>query len=260
MSAAGDGLRIDDTPHGDYRVVYPSGTLDVDSYPGLRDSLLKYAADVPEALIVVMDSLHVEREHLLSVFSLAWMRVADWPGIPVVLLARDHARRQALQRGAVSRYVPVHADLADAEQSLAGLPTRYRLQATLHDTATASARGRALAREACAQWGVEVLSQDATMVVTELVENSLKHTDSAPALRLELRRGLLSVAATDDSPARARLRESNGQSSRGLRLVAQTARVWGCTPTLAGGKVVWAVLGTGRSGARSSPEWTEYAG
>lgn len=98
------------------------------------------------------------------------------------------------------------------------------------------------------------------MVATELVENSLKHTDSAPTLRLELRCGLLSVAVTDGSPAPAVLRESREQPGGGLRLVAQTTRVWGCTLTLAGGKVVWSVLDTRRPGALSGREWVEYTG
>jgi hypothetical protein len=44
------------------------------------------------------------------------------------------------------------------------------------------------------------------------------------------------------------LREQGDGDRRrhGLRILAALARVWGCSPEMSGGKVVWAVLATSK--------------
>jgi hypothetical protein len=71
------------------------------------------------------------------------------------------------------------------------------------------------------------------------------HTHSAPLLRLELHRSVLTVAVSDGDPAPAVLGDCF--QARGLNLVAYFARAWGCMPTSEGGKVVWAVLRQART-------------
>ena len=84
----------------------------------------------------------------------------------------------------------------------------------------------------------------ATVVATVLVDNVLRHTDSAPDLRLETDGDTVVVAVTDGSRAAAVIREdaqTHGLISE-LHIVAALTRVWGNSPTT-DGKVVWAVLG-----------------
>lgn len=71
------------------------------------------------------------------------------------------------------------------------------------------------------------LAEDAELVATELVENALRHTDSAPRLRLELRRRRLSVEVADESPRPAVVREGLDltETGIGLRMVAKVAKV-----------------------------------
>lgn len=243
MSGHADTLRIEHTARDGSSVVRPLGSLTTATYPMLRDALLKYAAETPDAILVDIGELHVEQQYLLSVFSLVWMRVADWPGVPVVLVVPDEARRSRLAGEPVARYVPVHADTTRALDTL-DRPQRYRKQHALAGAAVASSQARSLAAAACGQWGLEALADDVQLVTTELVENALKHTNAEPSLRFELRRGFMTVAVTDDSPVRPAVGEAEPgrDSGRGLHLVTTLAHTWGATPTLAGGKVVWAVL------------------
>lgn len=96
--------------------------------------------------------------------------------------------------------------------------------------------------------------EDAQLIATEFVENTIRHTIYAPRLRLELRRGIFTVAVGDDDPCPAVRHErlGPGEAGLGLQLVAQVARVWGCSRSWSGGKVVWAVLTRrGRPGNRA---------
>ncbi|WP_410673335.1 ATP-binding protein [Amycolatopsis sp. cmx-4-68] len=171
------------------------------------------------------------------------MRIGDWPGIPfaVVTGRPDHLARLAAQT--VDRFVPVHPDV-DAAERARDQPPRRRAVQLLAASPGASALARAFVERTCTQWGVPEHTQNAVVIATELVENAIRHTTSDPQLRVELRRGILTVAVADDNPRPAVLleRPSLRDSGLGLRLVAQTARVWGCSRSWAGGKVVWAVL------------------
>jgi hypothetical protein len=120
---------------------------------------------------------------------------------------------------------------------------RRHIETILDRAPDAGRRARRLVARFCASRRVKALAPDAETLATELVENTLQHTESVPRLRLELRRGLLTVAVSDDDPAEAYLREgTDGRPSLGMLLVTQIARTWGCTPSRAGGKTVWASL------------------
>jgi hypothetical protein len=82
-------------------------------------------------------------------------------------------------------------------------------------------------------------------VVSELVENVVKHARSASVLRIELRPGGLSLAVSDGDPAPPQLTAGHASvlGPRGVQVVDRICRVWGCAPSSDGGKIVWAVLG-----------------
>ncbi|UJW35506.1 ATP-binding protein [Saccharothrix sp. AJ9571] len=227
-------------------VVTLTGALDVRSYPEVRDTLLKCAAEQPPVLVAVIDDLvpAVGSLSLLNVFAQVWMRVSDWPGIPFVLVSAT------LPQGAIARFVPVYPTVAAALRGAELPPERQRARLALSRAEGTARQSRNYTRDVCQDWHLapEVVA-DARSVVNELVENVLAHTESEAVLRLELRPKVLSVAVADDSPVPARLREGQAgyYGGLGLLLVAQLTTVWGCTPTLAGGKVVWGVL------ARSVP-------
>lgn len=240
--------------HEEATVVWVTGELNLASYPILRDGLLKIATDTPEGLVADIRGLAIAESSLVSVFSLIAMRIGDWPGIPFTVVAGSAGQRALLSRHVVDRYAPVRADLTAATAAL-DHPVRRRSERVFARSEAASAQVRAFVTDKLGEWAVPELAEDARLIATELVENVLRHTTSEPKLRLDLRRGVCTVAVADQDTRPAMLLErlSPFEPGMGLKLVAQIARTWGCSRSWAGGKVVWAVLVPGARTAGDRP-------
>ncbi|MTD57343.1 ATP-binding protein [Amycolatopsis pithecellobii] len=119
---------------------------------------------------------------------------------------------------------------------------RNHAEITLVRTPEAPRRARRFVDGICEGWHVPTLTGEAELVASELVENTLQHTESTPRLSLELRRGELTIAVSDDNPRRAYVRDDGGRGGYGMKMIADAARTWGCTPSSSGGKTVWARL------------------
>ncbi len=224
-------------------VLAPHGVLDVTSYGDLRAILVKASIDEPRAVIVDLDGLTVPDRAALALFSSVSEQLAHWPGVPLLLAAGHSAQREQLARYRLARFVPVYSSVPDAAAAIDDPPVRRIARRMLPNGLASAALARRFVLDVCSDWSVDERAQDTMLVANELVENTLLHTYCAPALRLELRRRRLTVAVYDDDPAPARLIDPEDTAhNRGLVLVAQLAVVWGCSPTPAGGKVVWAVL------------------
>jgi hypothetical protein len=241
-----DALRVDlETDADGCTLVRPTGILTALTYGQLRDALLRCATEVPAAVIVDVDTLAVPSPRALTVFPAAWMRTADWPGVPIVVVAGQPLNRALLAKGSVDRFVPVHPDVKSAKRSLARPEPRRRVTLPLPWEATSPRRAGRFVTQTCASWAIDHQDgADAAAMAAELVENTVMHTHSAPTLRVELRHGTLAVAVSDADPAPAVV--GRQAQAKGLNLVAYFAKAWGCTPTTDGGKVVWAVLRSGR--------------
>ena len=83
--------------------------------------------------------------------------------------------------------------------------------------------------------------QDVLLVVTELVDNVVQHTDAGGELHVDHADDVVRVAVHDYSRAFPQLQRPDPRrpGGRGLMLVAAVARTWGSRPTPTG-KVVWA--------------------
>jgi hypothetical protein len=215
------------------------GVLDRTTYPQLRDRLLEFAADSADGVVVDIERLELRDRTLARVFTLVARRVGDWPALPFALVTGRPEQRAVL----ADRHVPVYPDHDAAEAALAR-PARRRVGRLLARSPLASANARGFVRGVCAEWMVPELAEDAQLVATELVENALRHTDSMPRLRLELRRRMLTVEVADESSRPAVLREGLDriEAGLGLRMVTKVAKLWGSSRSGSGGKTVWAVL------------------
>jgi hypothetical protein len=128
-------------------------------------------------------------------------------------------------------------------------PIRLVDRVLLPNSPTSADIARRFVHDSCVLWGHPELTGDAAALLGELVGNTVTHTGSVARIRVELRRGLLSVAVYDDDP-RPPLPLGDGDrdgdearvGEHGLALVDRVAAAWGCSPTLPGGKVVWATL------------------
>ncbi|HEY3260832.1 MAG TPA: STAS domain-containing protein [Pseudonocardiaceae bacterium] len=246
MMAAVLPLRIRAREHRGAVLVHPVGVLDVSTYAQLRDTLIKYAIEEPAAVIVDMSELAVPSAYSLAVFSAVSTQVEEWPGVPLLLLSPDGAQRARLLASPVGRFVPVVPDLDVAMHAIGSTPQRRRSRLRLPATPDCSALARQFVHQLCSRWDIPAAAEDAAAIATELVENVVQHTFSAPDLRLELRADMLSVAVSDQDRHPAVLREavSHAAPSAGLAIVTALARTWGSTPT-PNGKIVWAVLPLG---------------
>lgn len=240
-------LRLDNRTRDDAVVVVPEGRLGPDTYQQLRDHLLKIGADAPRAVLVDLARLHVDATTSLAIFTSVHTRLAQWPGVPMLLVAGDESSREAVANNKVARFVPVHDSVPAALAAVDEPPPRRIASIRLGNDLTGPRAGREFARQTCAEWAVDGIDDDAALLVGELVSNAVVHTDAAPLLRLDLRGGVFSVAVYDDRPGEVSVRDPGGSATEvhGLLLVAQVAAAWGCSPTTGGGKVVWATLRTG---------------
>jgi anti-sigma regulatory factor (Ser/Thr protein kinase) len=226
-------------PHSSSTAASVVGVLDGTTYPQLRDSLLEFAAESEDGVLVDVERLALRDPELLRVFSLVALLVGDWPAVPFALVTGRPEQRAVL----AGRSVPVYADAATAEAALKR-PARKKAGRVLARSPRTSSRARAFVRATCAEWRVPELAEDAELVANELVENVLRHTDSVPRLRMELRRGRLAVEVADASVRPAVVREGLDltETGLGLRMVAKVAKTWGSSRCRSGGKTVWAVL------------------
>ena len=230
---------------GDVLVAEPHGVLDAATYLPLRDVLVELGVEEPRAVIVDLADLDLSNRSALAVFVAVSDQLAQWPGVPVLLVATRAAHRELLDRHRLARFVPVFASVPAAVAAMDEPPARRIARRSLPNSLVSVRLARRFVAQVCARWGVQGRLQDAVMIADVLVENTLIHTYCAPTVRVELRRGRLTVAVYDDDPSTARLLETGDVASsrvRGLWLVHRIARAWGCERRSAGGKVVWAVL------------------
>ncbi|MFI5889856.1 ATP-binding protein [Actinoplanes sp. NPDC051513] len=88
------------------------------------------------------------------------------------------------------------------------------------------------------------LVEDVLLVITELVDNVVQHTEDGGELRLSRDNGTVLVEVHDRSRSFPRLQRQDLRrpGGRGLLLVAALTETWGSRPTETG-KLVWARLG-----------------
>ncbi|HET9075631.1 MAG TPA: ATP-binding protein [Acidimicrobiales bacterium] len=102
---------------------------------------------------------------------------------------------------------------------------------------------RRFVRNTINAWGADDLEFEASLVVSELVSNSVIHARTSVTVELDFEEGLLRVAVSDGSsrPPRRKSHGTDAATGRGLTLVEACSQSWG-VDAWPGGKTVWAVL------------------
>lgn len=246
MVRQGTELEFDNRTRADEVVVVtPRGVLDVRSVPRLRHHLVKVGADHPRAIVVDLADLDVRSPVVATAFATAHAELAAWPGVPLALVCTDRTH-DLLAHQHLHRFLHLRRSVAEAVAAI-GEPSPRRVERLLLPNSPASPDlARRFARASCVLWEHPAHADVAASLLGELVSNTVAHTTSVARIRVELRRGLLSVAVGDDDPTVPQLwhhgDDDDDAGTSGLALVARTASAWGCLPTLLGGKVVWAAL------------------
>ncbi len=134
---------------------------------------------------------------------------------------------------------------------LPGIPPPTARRAWL-DSAGASAKAREFTRHVLQSWGLATLSEDATVVVSELVSNALRHgargTGEADLDGIDLvlcsRAGLIACAVADPGaePPLLMTPDLTAETGRGLHVVQALSAAWGWTRLCGQFKAVWATM------------------
>jgi len=142
------------------------------------------------------------------------------------------------------------------------LPSPDRAQGvaslTLAATATAVSCSRQLVRLTLSRWGLAALAEDAELVMSELVTNSVRatgRTDPKPRwadlaglatiqVRVLLYPSAVIIEVADRDPTLPVQHDatSDEEGGRGLAIVAALCKQWHYFPLSRGGKLVWAEL------------------
>ena len=242
----GPKLTVDVTHRGPAAIVRLTGEIGLRTVGQLRSAVAKCLADEPSGLVIELDQTTVAAPIALGVFGALARRAAEWPGVLVVLAVSDGPVRELLRRMALDHVVPTFASVAEAVGSLGVLPPRQHAAVELPEDFGSAMLARRFVTDTCDAWGVGELAEEACIVASELVENAVLHGHSRAQLRVELCRGVLTIAVRDDHPGQPERRTVGTApiGGRGVLMVGAIARAWGYAPTWAGGKVVWAVLAT----------------
>ena len=106
---------------------------------------------------------------------------------------------------------------------------------------SSAAQARHAVRDACRHLPDNTIC-DATLLVSELVTNAVRHVGGmiTVVIECELDRVAIAVGDQSDDPPVLRDAHVDDTSGRGLRLVDSVAGNWGCNPASEGeGKTIW---------------------
>lgn len=108
---------------------------------------------------------------------------------------------------------------------------------------------RRVTKTTLTEWSLSDFYEDASVVVSELVTNAIRHglrRGAEEALRLVLVRYRchLVCMVTDSTDRAPAMQEPDyvAETGRGLHIIEAMSRAWGWTPLLGGGKAVWAAF------------------
>jgi Histidine kinase-like ATPase domain len=212
----------------------------------LAGELMDVVSDEPR--VVVCDLTDVATAAgVEQVFTPVEEHLAHWPGTLVVACAPDPSVRAAIENAGVSGRLLVHPSLRDGLSQADGLvPDVERAGSHLAPLPSASREARVFATRTLLDWQMSQMIRPVSLVVSELVTNSVVHARTVLDLSLSRVGTRMRVAVRDHGGGDPRTHDegtSEGAlSGRGLLLVQAFTRCWGVFPSRAAGKTVWAVL------------------
>lgn len=105
---------------------------------------------------------------------------------------------------------------------------------------TSSAAARRFVAEALRRWECDGVLDTVSLLVSELVTNSVVHGESAPDVAVLLRPDAVRIEVSDQAESEPEVRpdDQEATSGRGMSLVEALSTSWGVRPT-PGGKTVW---------------------
>lgn len=171
----------------------------------------------------------------------------NWPGAAVVVCSEDGSVLTRLPDGAYRRLLARADSDTGISEMAPTLPPVRQARLRLPADPSAAREAREFATHALRSWDVPDAVGTATLVVSELVTNSIRHAGTVNELTLSLAEERLRIAVHDlenSTPEPSRHFDADALDGRGLFLVEVMSRTWGVFPSTPAGKTVWSILDT----------------
>lgn len=187
--------------------------------------------DLSESTSLAPEALQVLRE--------AQDVAPGWPR-PAVVLCAEQQEVAALLAGAA---LPVYARRQDGLGHVDDRRRAPRRTFPLDHSPLSPASARAAAAELVTELHLELMADDVSLVVSELVTNAVRYADPPVTLEIQATDDEVTIAVADGSPGRPAPREADldEEGGRGLTLIELLAAETGVRPQPPG-KTVWAAL------------------
>jgi hypothetical protein len=217
------------------------GVLSIATMPRLSAALLKCLSDQPKAVVVDMDLLAVQHVVALNVFAVAARQASVWSGAQLILVSGPALEGRLKPRARVlARFVRIYPTMTVALASARRVPVRRMSMRFLTREPASAAIARHHVEQICCAWKCGTLCERAVAIADELVGHAILRGRDDPILRMEQRRGLLTVSVINDQEGRRGSTASFEPFSRAI--VTALASEWGSNPVMSGGTIVWALL------------------
>jgi hypothetical protein len=219
-----------------------SGTLSGRS-ARLVTRALSDALAVPGRVLVDVSGLRLTSATAIQVFPSVLADAGGWPGARLVLFGADAKLARSLTALRVTAAVPLASDEVTARRLLDRRPPVVARQLRLERELRSARGARLFVEGACTDWQLEVIRDDATVVVSELVANAVVHAGTGCRVALRCGARGLTVAVSDHNPGRLPAPRPliHSQCVHGLFIVAALSLQWGVSPGR-DEKCVWAFL------------------
>jgi anti-sigma regulatory factor (Ser/Thr protein kinase) len=168
-----------------------------------------------------------------------------WLGAAVVVCSEEGPVLGGLPDGAQERLLARSDSAAGVYEMEHRLPTVRQARVRLPADPSAAREARMFTTHVLKGWQVPESVGTATLVVSELVTNSIRHAQTVNELTLSLAQDRLRIAVhdlADGSPRPVGPPDADAVDGRGLFLVEVMSRTWGVFPSTFSGKTVWAIL------------------
>jgi anti-sigma regulatory factor (Ser/Thr protein kinase) len=222
-----------------------TGRLDLSTAAVMRDVLAKSVAECPLAIVVDVAACVAGAPAALAVFPSAARAVPHQPAVAILLCGADDlflADGGAAALGPVPWY-PTCAEALRAAEIHRSAQRRVVLGGS--SSIGLPGQARKAVSNACDRWGVPDLRPPATLIISELVTNAVRHAGGDVVVEAMLRGDFLHLRVRDARSEPPLPRPGSPEATdggRGLPIVSHYSSAWGWLVNAGGGKVVWATL------------------
>jgi len=237
----GSSLSIFAAPVNSNMIVRVEGQLDLSNYGRLRDSILKFAADKPGAIIIDVSETTTRDSSAWALFTQVRWQLADLPAVPVALVCVKDRAAEVIQRMTVSRYVPMFPSIEAAVRAVTEENFRYRFRARtfLAEHGLGADRARAFVAARLPAWSMADCVDVASTVAALLVEDAIDKGADGCLIRMDSNGSALRLMVEYEC-VRPAGSAADGESPRIAKVRALCHRVG--TSSVDTSQKVWALI------------------